>query len=92
ATVVAAGSRNRRAGELLGRGVSAAEIGQTLGQAAEAVDTVPMLASAAHQAHLDSPALDGLAALVQGQIDPEQWAAAVTEPPRAKRPKSVQAA
>ena len=32
------------------------------------------------QAQLESPALDGLAALVEGRIEPEQWAATVTEP------------
>jgi len=92
ATVVAPSSRNRRAGELLGRGVPAAEIDQALGHAAEAVDSVPLLASAAHQAHVDAPALDGLAALVQGRIEPERWAAAVTEPPRPKRSRSIRAA
>ncbi len=92
ATVVASGSRNRRAGELLGQGVPAAEIGQALGQAAEAVDSVPLLASAAREAHLDSPALDGLEALVLGRIEPEQWAAAVTEPPRPKATRSIRAA
>jgi glycerol-3-phosphate dehydrogenase (NAD(P)+) len=92
ATVVAAGSRNRRAGELLGQGVAAAEIGSALGQAAEAVDSVPLLADAARAANLDSPALDGLAALVQGRIDPEGWAATVTEPPRPRRSRSIRAA
>ncbi len=92
ATVVSSGSRNRRAGELLAQGMPAAEIGQALGQAAEAVDSVPMLATAAREARLDSPALDGLAALVEGRIDPDQWAATVTEPPRRKRARSVQAA
>ncbi len=92
ATVVASGSRNRRAGELLAQGIPASEIGRALGQAAEAVDSVPLLATAARQAHLDSPALDGLAALVEGRIDPDQWAATVTEPPRRKRSRSIQAA
>ena len=93
ATVVAAGSRNRRAGELLAQGVSAAEIGRALGQSAEAVDSVPLLATAAREAHLTSPALDGLAALVEGRIEPEQWAATVTEPPDAEAiTRSVRAA
>jgi glycerol-3-phosphate dehydrogenase (NAD(P)+) len=92
ATVVASGSRNRRAGELLGQGMSAADIGRALGQAAEAVDSVPLLATAAREAQLDSPALDGLAALVEGRIEPEQWAATVTEPRRSERPRSIRAA
>jgi 1-acyl-sn-glycerol-3-phosphate acyltransferase len=92
ATVVASGSRNRRAGELLAQGVSPQEIGAVLGHAAEAVDSVPLLADAARQSHLESPALDGLAALVQGRIEPERWAASVTEPARPKSKRPVRAA
>ena len=47
ATVVAEGSRNRRAGELLSQGVRSDQIGPLLGQAAEAVDTVSLLAAVA---------------------------------------------
>ena len=92
ATVVAAGSRNRRAGELLAQGVSSAEIGAALGHAAEAVDSVPLLAEAARQARLDTPALDGLAALVEGRIEPERWAETVTEPSRRKSRRPTRAA
>ena len=92
ATVDASGSRNRRAGELLAQGIPAAEIGRALGQAAEAVDSVPLLASAAREARLDTPALDGLAALVEGRIEPERWAATVTEPPKPRRSRSIRAA
>jgi glycerol-3-phosphate dehydrogenase (NAD(P)+) len=92
ATVVASGSRNRRAGELLAQGVPAADIPKAIGQAAEAVDSVPLLATAAHRAAIESPALDGLAALLEGRLEPDQWAATVTEPPSAKRARSVRAA
>ena len=92
ASVVDSGSRNHRAGELLAQGVPAAEIGHELGQGTEAVDSVPLLASAARAAQLDAPALDGLAALVEGRIDPDQWAATVTEPPSPKRSRSARAA
>jgi 1-acyl-sn-glycerol-3-phosphate acyltransferase len=92
ASVVDSGSRNHRAGELLAQGVPAAEIGHALGQGTEAVDSVPLLASAARAAQLDAPALDGLAALVEGRIDPHQWAATVTEPPSPKRSRSARAA
>jgi glycerol-3-phosphate dehydrogenase (NAD(P)+) len=91
ATVVAAGSNNRRAGELLAQGMDAEEIGRALGRAVEAVDSVPLLASAARSVHLESPALEGLAALVEGRIEPEAWAATVTEPVR-RRGRSVRAA
>jgi glycerol-3-phosphate dehydrogenase (NAD(P)+) len=92
ATVVSATSRNRRAGELLAQGVPAAEIAPALGQAAEAVDSVPMLASAAREGGLKTPALDGLAALVEGRIEPEQWTATVTAPAARSRPRPVRAA
>jgi glycerol-3-phosphate dehydrogenase (NAD(P)+) len=92
ASVVDAGSRNHRAGELLAQGMPASEIGHALGQGTEAVDSVPLLASAARAARLETPALDGLAALVEGRIDPDQWAATVTEPTRPKRSRPVRAA
>ena len=92
ATMVASGSRNRRAGELLAQGMPASEIAPALGHAAEAVDSVPMLATAARDARLESPALDGLAALVEGRIEPETWTATVTEPTRRKRKRPVRAA
>jgi len=90
ATVVADGSRNRRAGELLGQGVPAGEIGAALGHAVEAVDTVPLLATRLREAQLAAPATLGLAALVEGRIDPGDWTAAVTQP--ARRPRKARAA
>jgi 1-acyl-sn-glycerol-3-phosphate acyltransferase len=92
ATVFASGSRNRRAGELLAQGISSKEIGAVLGHTAEAIDSVPLLAEAARGAQLESPALDGLAALVEGRIDPERWAATVTEPVRRKPQRPIRAA
>jgi 1-acyl-sn-glycerol-3-phosphate acyltransferase len=92
ATVVSTGSRNRRAGELLAQGMPAAEIAPALGHAAEAVDSVPLLATAARNAQLETPALDGLAALVEGRIDPERWAETVTQPVKRKRSRPVRAA
>ena len=46
ATVMAPTGRNRRAGELLGRGTPAAEIPGQIGQASEGLDAVPLLAAA----------------------------------------------
>ncbi len=92
ATVVAAGSRNRRAGELLAQGLPPAEIGAVLGQAAEAVDSVPLLANVARDSRLEAPALEGLAALVVARIEPERSTKTVTEPPRHKRARPIRAA
>jgi glycerol-3-phosphate dehydrogenase (NAD(P)+) len=92
ATVVAAGSRNRRAGELLAQGMPGSEIGHALGHASEAVDSVSMLATVARAAHIQAPALEGLAALVEGRIEPERWTATVTAPVRPKLKRPVRAA
>jgi 1-acyl-sn-glycerol-3-phosphate acyltransferase len=92
ATVVAEGSRNRRAGEMLAQGMPASEIGRALGQSAEAVDSVPLLATVARNARLETPALEGLAALVEGRVDPERWTETVTEPGPTKPSRSVRAA
>ncbi len=92
ATVVAADSSTRQAGELLAQGIPREQMTAVLGQAAEAVDSVPLLASVARDARLQTPALDGLAALVEGRIEPERWAATVTQPSRRKPARSVRAA
>jgi 1-acyl-sn-glycerol-3-phosphate acyltransferase len=92
ATVGSSSSRNRRAGELLAQGVPGAEICQALGQSAEAIDSVPLLASVAREERVDAPALDGLAALVEGRIAPERWTATITDPAWLRRKGAVRAA
>jgi glycerol-3-phosphate dehydrogenase (NAD(P)+) len=92
ATVVSASSRDRRAGELLAQGIPASEIGNALGQAVEAVDSAPLLASVARESQLEAPALESLAALVEGRIEPDQWTATMAEPARPPRPPSIRAA
>jgi glycerol-3-phosphate dehydrogenase (NAD(P)+) len=82
ATVVADGSRNRRAGELLAQGVPASEIASALGHAAEAVDSVPLLATMLEQADVNAPATAALAALLEGRLDAEGWTATLTAPAR----------
>jgi len=87
ATIVAEGSRNRRAGELLARGMPAGEIDGALGQTAEAVASIPLLAERVLAAGLDAPALAGLAAMIEGRLEPASWAASLTAPP-AKRQRA----
>ena len=72
-TVIAEGSRNRRAGDLLGRGVPADHIPSMLGQASESLDTVPLLASAMAERGIESPAVSGLAELIAGRTTPREW-------------------
>jgi 1-acyl-sn-glycerol-3-phosphate acyltransferase len=81
ATVLATGSRNRRAGELLAAGTPASEIQPVLGQTAEAVETVPLLADRAAAEGVDAPALTGLAELIEGRVEPQAWTASLTAPP-----------
>jgi 1-acyl-sn-glycerol-3-phosphate acyltransferase len=85
ATMLAPSGRNRRAGELLGRGTPAAEIPALIGQASEGLDAVPLLAEATAAAGMPAGALSGLAALIRGEIDAETWIAGLRRVERAKR-------
>lgn len=85
ATVLAPAGRNRRAGELLGRGTPASEIPALIGQASEGLDAVPLLATAIEAAGGEAPALSGLAALIRGEIDAAAWVAGLRRAERAQR-------
>jgi glycerol-3-phosphate dehydrogenase (NAD(P)+) len=85
ATVLAPRSRNRRAGELLGSGMPADQIPDKIGQASEGLDTVPLIAESVARAGLEAPGLDGLAALIEGRIDPSEWVAGLRRAERARR-------
>jgi len=85
ATVLAPTGRNRRAGELLGRGTPAAEIPGLIGQASEGLDAVPLLAAAIAAAGNEARALSGLAALIRGEIDAETWVASLRQTERTQR-------
>ena len=68
ATALAPQSRNRRAGELLARGVPAAEIPAQVGQAVEALESVPLLAMALGRAGVDAPVTRALGRLISGEL------------------------
>jgi glycerol-3-phosphate dehydrogenase (NAD(P)+) len=85
ATVMAPSSRNRRAGELLGAGTPAEEIPKVIGQASEGLDAVPLLAEALGAANCASDALNGLAALIRGEIDAESWVDGLRRTERSRR-------
>ncbi len=86
ATALAADSRNRRAGELLAQGVSAQEIPSRVGQAVEALQTVPLLARALAGADSPAPVTSALARLISGALPLEEWLEIVraTVPPPAR--------
>ncbi len=87
ATALAPESRNRRAGELLAAGVTAQEIPARVGQAVEALETVPLLAKALDAAGIEAPVTTALARLVEGSLPLEEWIAVVrtTIPPAPRR-------
>jgi glycerol-3-phosphate dehydrogenase (NAD(P)+) len=74
------------AGELLGKGVSAEEIPDRIGQAVEALDMVPLLAAALDRAGVEAPVTDALRRLIAGELPLEGWVAQVraTVPPPAR--------
>src|SRR5215217_6219601 len=85
-TALAPQSRNRRAGELLAKGVPAAEIPERIGQAVEALDMVPLLAGALVRAGVDAPVTNALRRLIAGELPLDGWVAQVraTVPPPAR--------
>jgi glycerol-3-phosphate dehydrogenase len=76
-TALADHSRNRRAGELLGRGVPADQIPALLEETPESLDAVPLLVRAFDDAGLDAPATQELGALIEGRIAADEWVARV---------------
>ena len=79
ATALAPMSRNRRAGELLAQGVPAAEIQESVSQAVEALQSVPLLAHSIQRAGLPAPVTGGLARLIDGELPLAEWVALVSE-------------
>src|SRR4051795_1636818 len=65
-TALAPQSRNRRAGELLARGIPTERIPGEIGQAVEALDMVPLLAAALERAGIEAPVTDALRRLIAG--------------------------
>ena len=76
ATVLADGSRNRRAGQMLGAGRAAHEIRASIGETPEALDAVPLLREVLDRRGMEAPATAELAALVEGRIGAPEWVAA----------------
>jgi glycerol-3-phosphate dehydrogenase (NAD(P)+) len=85
ATVMAPGSRNRRAGELLGAGVSPDAIRAEIGQASEGLDSVPLIAQTVAGAGVGAEGLQGLADLIEGKIGTDEWVAGLRRAERSRR-------
>jgi glycerol-3-phosphate dehydrogenase (NAD(P)+) len=86
ATALASQSRNRRAGELLAAGALASEIPTLVGQAVEALESVPLLARALEREAIQAPVTAALARLISGELPLDEWVALVraTVPPPAR--------
>jgi glycerol-3-phosphate dehydrogenase (NAD(P)+) len=86
ATALAPMSRNRRAGELLAAGVAAADIPDRVGQAVEALESVPLLARSLERHGIDAPVTGALGRLISGELPLDDWVKLVraTMPPPAR--------
>jgi glycerol-3-phosphate dehydrogenase (NAD(P)+) len=73
ATALAEGSRNRRAGELLGAGVPSVQVEGILDQTAESLATVPLLDLAFERKGIEAPVTAGLRDVLDGRASPDTW-------------------
>ena len=92
ATVLATGSRNRRAGELLAQGVPAGDIGPRWARRPRRSTACRCSPSAMREAGVDAPVLRGLAGMIEGRVEPERWTASLTAPKPAGRRDKAKAA
>jgi len=85
ATAIAEGSRNRRAGEMVGAGVPAGQVEASMDQTAESLATVPLLGLAFERQGIEAPVTEGLRRVLDGESSPEQWLESVRSARPARR-------
>jgi glycerol-3-phosphate dehydrogenase (NAD(P)+) len=73
ATAIAEGSRNRRAGELVGAGLPPIQVQAAVSQTAESLATVPLLGLAFEREGIEAPVTSGLSEVLDGEASPDQW-------------------
>ena len=73
ATTLSERSRNRRAGELVGRGLQASEVRAVVEQTAEALATVPLLDESLSRAGVRAPVMSGLRQVLEGRRSADSW-------------------
>ena len=56
-----------------------------IGQASEGLDSVPLIAETVAAAGIEAPSLEGLAALIEGEIDAGEWIAGLRRAERARK-------
>jgi glycerol-3-phosphate dehydrogenase (NAD(P)+) len=92
ATSLAEGSRNRRAGELVGAGVPARQVEAAVGQTAESLATVPLLDDALTRDGIEAPVTAGLREVLEGRSSPDDWLESVRSADGAGAPAEAAAA
>jgi glycerol-3-phosphate dehydrogenase (NAD(P)+) len=85
ATAIAEGSRNRRAGELVGAGLAPPQVEEQVEQTAESLATVPLLDEAFAREGIDAPITTGLRRVLDGDVTPEEWLETVRVAPGRRR-------
>jgi glycerol-3-phosphate dehydrogenase (NAD(P)+) len=83
ATAIAEGSASRRAGEMIGAGVPAAQVEAAAQQTAESLATVPLLTEAFAREGIEAPVTTGLRRVLEGETSPDEWLESV----RSGKPK-----
>ena len=73
----------------LAQGVSGDEICSALGQTAEAVDSVPLLAARVRDAGVDAPVLGSLAGLIEGRVEPARFTSSLTAPKKKAKARAA---
>ena len=73
ATALAEGSRNRRAGELVGAGVPTQQVEAAVEQTVESLATVPLLDLAFERQGIEAPVTRGLRDVLEGRVSAEHW-------------------
>jgi glycerol-3-phosphate dehydrogenase (NAD(P)+) len=86
ATTMAEGSRNRRAGELVGLGVTSEAVPGIVGQTAEALAAVPLLDATLRERGVEAPVTAGLCTLLEGGTTPDDWVETFRRPRQGRRP------
>jgi glycerol-3-phosphate dehydrogenase (NAD(P)+) len=84
ATALAEGSRNRRAGELVGAGMPSHQVEAVVEQTAESLATVPLLDLAFQREGIHAPITSGLHDVLEGRISPDEWLESVRKSRGAK--------
>ncbi|MEA2455229.1 MAG: glycerol-3-phosphate dehydrogenase [Thermoleophilaceae bacterium] len=89
ATAIAEGSRNRRAGELVGAGMPTVQVEAAVQQTAESLATVPLLSEAFAREGIDAPITIGLRRVLDGESSPEQWLESVRKAKPERRTRAA---